>query len=111
VSAVFSDGNEWLAGSKAGTMQSLSIEIERKRNHTVVASAVRQHYTKNMNHSQYDPEVLMNRAERWRREAALVTLEGVSEFCLVQAEACEKRVHQSLTAPVFRDGARFVRST
>jgi hypothetical protein len=64
-----------------------------------------------MNRSQYDPDILRNRAERWRREAALVTLEGVSEFCLVQAEACERRVHQSLTVPVFRVGARFVQST
>jgi hypothetical protein len=58
-----------------------------------------------MNRSQYDPDVLRNRAERWRREAALVTLEGVSAFCLVQAEECDRRVRQSLTAPVFRDGA------
>jgi DNA-binding IclR family transcriptional regulator len=63
-----------------------------------------------MNPIQFDLDVLRNRAEQWRCEAALVTLEGERAFCLAQAEECEQRVRQSLTVSALRDGARHTHS-
>jgi hypothetical protein len=50
-------------------------------------------------------------ATSWRRQANTATLESLREFCLAQAEECERRVHQSKTAPVLRDRARLIGTT
>ncbi len=56
-----------------------------------------------MNPSPYDPLVLRERAELWRAEAAAATLEAMRNFCLTQADQCERRVELSLTTPVIRE--------
>jgi hypothetical protein len=61
--------------------------------------------------AQYDTDSLTRRGEAWRHQANTATLETLREFCLAQAEECERRVHQSKTAPILRDRARLIRAT
>jgi hypothetical protein len=56
-----------------------------------------------MNRSPYDLAVLKERANLWRAEAAVATLDSMREFCLTEAAQCERRVQMSLSTPVFRE--------
>jgi len=64
-----------------------------------------------MSVTQYDTKTLTRRAEAWRHQANTATLETLREFCLAQAEECERRLHQSKTTPVLRDRARLIGTT
>jgi hypothetical protein len=65
--------------------------------------APEKHECELMSRSSYDPEALLERAARWRAEAAAASLEEVRAFCLAEADRCERRVQQSRSTPVFRD--------
>ena len=56
-----------------------------------------------MSESSYDPESLLKRAELWRAEAAVASIEEVRVFCLAEADQCERRVQRSRSTPVLRD--------
>jgi hypothetical protein len=56
-----------------------------------------------MTHSPYDLVVLEKRAQLWRAEADIATLEEMRSFCLTEADQCERRVELSRSTPVFRE--------
>jgi hypothetical protein len=59
-----------------------------------------------MTHSPYDPVVLEERAQLWRAEADVATLEEMRSFCLTEADRCERRVELSRSTPVIRETIR-----
>jgi hypothetical protein len=52
--------------------------------------------------SRYDPCALQKRAQLWRIEAEAVTLQALREFCLEEAQNCERRAILSTATPVLR---------
>jgi hypothetical protein len=56
-----------------------------------------------MSRSPYDLVVLKERAELWRLEAAAATVDAMRNFCLTEADHCERRVQMSLSTPVIRE--------
>ena len=56
-----------------------------------------------MSRSPYDVEVLQERAELWRAEAAAATVKAMRDFCLSEADHCERRVQMSLSTPIIRE--------
>jgi hypothetical protein len=56
-----------------------------------------------MSASPYDLSVLQERATQWRAEAAAARFEAMRQFCLSEADRCERQVHKSLSTPVLRE--------
>jgi hypothetical protein len=56
-----------------------------------------------MSQSPYDLTVLQERAQLWRAEAEAATRESMRIYCLTEADRCQRRVHLSLSTPVFRE--------
>ena len=52
---------------------------------------------------QYDPKLLITRAEQWRAEAEAATLDAMRSFCLREAAWCERRVDLAYNTPMFLD--------
>jgi hypothetical protein len=53
-----------------------------------------------MSVSPYDLSVLRERAALWRAEAAAARFEAMRQFCLSEADRCERQVQKSQSTPV-----------